>query len=61
MTTRAHGLAQYVVYDSPFAMVSDSPDAYRKPDGGWADGADFVAEVPAAGSGGAVAVIAPAR
>ena len=29
MTTRAQQLAMYVVYDSPFACVSDSPDAYR--------------------------------
>ena len=27
-TTRAHGLAMYVVYDSPLQMVSDTPDAY---------------------------------
>jgi alpha-glucosidase len=29
MTTRAQQLAMYVVYESPFACVSDSPDAYR--------------------------------
>jgi alpha-glucosidase len=29
MTTRAHGLAMYVVYESPFACVADSPDVYR--------------------------------
>jgi alpha-glucosidase len=28
MTTRAHQLAMYVVYESPFAVVADSPDAY---------------------------------
>jgi alpha-glucosidase len=28
-TTRAHGLALYVVYESPFACVSDSPDIYK--------------------------------
>lgn len=27
-TTRAHGLAMYVVYDSPLAIVADTPDAY---------------------------------
>jgi alpha-glucosidase len=27
--TRAHQLAMYAVYQSPFQMVSDSPDAYR--------------------------------
>ncbi|HLM56652.1 MAG TPA: glycoside hydrolase family 97 protein, partial [Pyrinomonadaceae bacterium] len=41
MTTRAHGLAMYVVYESPFACVSDSPGAYR----GQA-GADFLKAVP---------------
>ena len=29
MGTRAHHLAMYVVYESPFAMVSDWPEAYR--------------------------------
>ena len=43
MTTRAHGLAMYVVYDSPFQSVADSPDAYR----GQA-GFDFIRAVPAA-------------
>jgi alpha-glucosidase len=43
MTTRAHGLAMYVVYDSPFQSVADSPDAYR----GQA-GLDFIRAVPAA-------------
>jgi alpha-glucosidase len=46
MTTRAHGLAMYVVYDSPFQMVADGPRAYRKADGSWADGAEFVQQVP---------------
>lgn len=41
-TTRAHGLALYVVYDSPVAMVSDSPDTYAASP----DGLDFVAAVP---------------
>ena len=29
MGTRAHQLAMYAVYEAPFQMVSDSPDAYR--------------------------------
>jgi alpha-glucosidase len=41
MTTRAQQLAMYVVYESPFACVSDSPGAYR----GQA-GADFLKAVP---------------
>lgn len=41
MTTRAQQLAMYVVYDSPFACVSDSPGAYR----GQA-GAQFLKVVP---------------
>lgn len=40
-TTRAHGLALYVVYDSPFACVSDSPDAYQGQ-----EGLDFIRAVP---------------
>jgi alpha-glucosidase len=28
-TTRAHGLAMFVVYESPFQMVADSPDVYE--------------------------------
>lgn len=40
-TTRAHGLALYVVYDSPFACVSDSPEAYQGQ-----DGLDFIRVVP---------------
>ena len=47
MTTRGQALAMYVVYDSPLQMVADSPDAYRNADGGWADGARFVQDVPA--------------
>jgi alpha-glucosidase len=43
MTTRAHGLAMYVVYDSPFQGVSDTPDAYRRQ-----PGLDFIRAVPAA-------------
>ncbi|HEY0375955.1 MAG TPA: glycoside hydrolase family 97 protein [Pyrinomonadaceae bacterium] len=41
MTTRAHQLAMYVVYESPFACVSDNPEAYR----GQA-GAEFLKIVP---------------
>ncbi len=40
-TTRGQGLAMYVVFDSPFACVSDSPEAY---DG--QDGVDFLRAVP---------------
>jgi alpha-glucosidase len=40
-TTRGHGLAMFVVYESPFQMVSDSPDAYEN-----AAGFDFVRAVP---------------
>jgi alpha-glucosidase len=45
-TTRGQAVAMYVVYDSPFGMVADSPDAYRNADGSWADGAKFVGSVP---------------
>ncbi|WP_114952806.1 glycoside hydrolase family 97 protein [Sphingosinicella terrae] len=43
MTTRGHGLAMYVLYDSPFQAVADSPDAYRDQ-----SGFDFIRAVPAA-------------
>ncbi len=43
MTTRGHGLGMFVVYESPFQMVSDSPDAFEN-----AAGYDFVKLVPAA-------------
>lgn len=46
-TTRGQAIAMYVVYDSPLQMVSDSPKAYRNPDGSWADGADLIQKVPA--------------
>lgn len=47
MTTRGQAVAMYVVYDSPFQMVSDSPSAYKTSDGkGWADGAEFIQLVP---------------
>jgi len=42
-TTRGHGLGMFVVYESPFQMVADSPDAYQN-----AAGFDFVKMVPAA-------------
>lgn len=42
MTTRGAALAMYVVYESPFAGVSDSPDSYA----GQA-GLDFISAVPA--------------
>jgi alpha-glucosidase len=42
MSTRAHQLAMYVVYDSPLQMVSDYPGAYRNE-----PGADFLRVVPA--------------
>ena len=45
-TTRGQAVAMYVVYDSPFQMVSDSPDAYKNTDGTWADGAEFIQSVP---------------
>jgi alpha-glucosidase len=45
-TTRGQAVAMYVVFDSPFGMVADSPDAYRNADGTWADGAQFVGSVP---------------
>ncbi len=46
MTTRGQAVAMYVVYDSPSQMVSDSPLAYKKPDGSWEDGVDFLKIVP---------------
>lgn len=41
-TTRGQALAMYVVYDSPFSGVSDSPDTYRDSPAGL----DFVGPVP---------------
>lgn len=41
MTTRGQAVAMYVVYDSPFQMVSDAPAAYKN-----ADGAEFIQAVP---------------
>jgi alpha-glucosidase len=40
-TTRGHGLAMYVVYESPFQGVSDTPDNYRGQ-----PGLDFIKAVP---------------
>ncbi|RZJ20862.1 MAG: glycoside hydrolase family 97 protein, partial [Brevundimonas sp.] len=41
MTTRAHGLAMFVVYDSPLTVVADTPDAYAgQPE------TTFIAQVP---------------
>ena len=42
MGTRAHQLAMYVVYEAPFQMVSDHPDAYEGQ-----TGFDFIKAVPA--------------
>jgi len=46
-TTRGQGLAMYVVYDSPFVMLADSPDSYVSADGKLSAGADFLKKVPA--------------
>ncbi len=50
-TTRGQAVAMYVVYDSPFGMLADGPGAYKKADGQgnivWADGAQFIANIPA--------------
>jgi alpha-glucosidase len=40
-TTRGHALGMFVVFESPFQMVSDSPDVYEN-----AAGFDFVKVVP---------------
>ncbi len=42
MTTRAQQLAMYVVYESPFAMVADSPEQYEN-----VPAAQFLPDVPA--------------
>lgn len=41
-TTRGQALAMYVVYDSPFGVVADSPDTYRESPAGL----DFVGAAP---------------
>jgi len=40
-TTRGHGLGMFVVFESPFQMVADSPDVYQN-----AAGFDFIKAVP---------------
>ena len=40
-TTRGHGLGMFVVFESPFQMVADSPDVYED-----AAGFDFIRVVP---------------
>src|ERR1044071_9060766 len=40
-TTRGHGLGMFVVFESPFQMVADSPDVYEN-----AAGFDFIKMVP---------------
>ncbi|PSJ37063.1 glycoside hydrolase family 97 protein [Allosphingosinicella deserti] len=40
-TTRGQALAMYVVYESPFSVVADTPDAYRGE-----PGLDFISDVP---------------
>lgn len=45
-TTRGQALAMYVVYDSPVAMLADSPDAYVEGDGTLASGAELLRQVP---------------
>jgi len=47
MTTRGHGMAMYLVYDSPFVMLSDNPESYVAADGTRKEGADFLRDVPA--------------
>ena len=42
-TTRGQAVAMYVVFDSPFSVVSDSPDTYRDSPAGL----DFVSATPA--------------
>jgi alpha-glucosidase len=41
-TTRAHGLAMYVVFDSPLGSVADSPDTYAESPAGL----EFIKSVP---------------
>ncbi|GGY73995.1 alpha-glucosidase [Cellvibrio zantedeschiae] len=52
-TTRGQALAMYVVYDSPLQMLADSPINYSKTEGAWpkpksdwADGLEFIKDVP---------------
>ena len=46
MTTRAQQLAMYVVYQSAFACLADTPTAYETPDLKPVPGADFLKIVP---------------
>jgi alpha-glucosidase len=41
-TTRAHNLSMFVVFNSPWTSLADSPDTYRSTPAGF----DFVHEVP---------------
>jgi alpha-glucosidase len=52
-TTRGQAVAMYVVYDSPFQMLADSPISYSKTEGPWPkpqseweDGLEFIKDVP---------------
>ena len=40
--TRCHQLAEYIVFDAPFAMLCDAPTAYRQEP----ECTDFIASVP---------------
>ena len=46
MTTRAHQLAQFIVYPSPFEMLADAPSAYEDEKGRPVPGAGFLKIVP---------------
>ena len=41
-TSRAHNLSMFLVYDSPWVSLADSPDIYRKSPAGF----DFIRDVP---------------
>ena len=41
-TTRAHNLSMFVVFESPWASLADSPDTYRASPAGF----DFIRAVP---------------
>ena len=52
-TTRGQAVAMYVVFDSPFQMLADSPISYTKTEGAWPkpqsdweDGLEFIKDVP---------------
>lgn len=40
--TRAHQVAQYIVFDAPFSVLADSPSLYRKED----ETTRFIAQIP---------------